>query len=100
MSRAEDALHRDIDRIQKMINDNLEGKSNEYTAGILSQAQARIESELKELGKDPVSVRQKLIDDATDQLIAFENEADVSRKLKATIQDSRTDLINARRSIK
>lgn len=100
MARAEVALQADIDRIQKMINYNRDDENNEHTNNILSQAQARLEGALEDLKREPVAVRRQRIDDATAQLIAFENEANVSRELKAAIQNSRNDLINTRKAVR
>lgn len=99
MARAEAALQTDITRIQKMINDATADKNNKHTIYILVQAQARLEGELEDLGRESGAVQRQQIDDATDQLIAFENEANVSRKLKAVIQNSRNDLVNVRKVV-
>jgi len=98
-AEAEAALKTDIDRIQKMIDDTIKGKNNEHTTNVLAQAQARLESELEFLKQDSADIRRQFIDDATTQLIAFENEANVSKELKAAIQNSRNDLVNVRKAV-
>lgn len=95
MAQTEAELRTDLARIQEMIRDARD-TGNEDTQDILIQAESRIESAITDLNKPSRDARVASIDSATAELIAFENEARVSRDLKAAIQNSRGDLVNRR----
>ncbi len=97
MARTARDIQTDLDRIELMLS-TARTAGNVDTVNTLEQAHARIESALEELTKDSDAKRRSDIDAANDALISYENEANVSRELKAEIQDSRGDLVNLRRS--
>ena len=97
MAQTQRELETDLARLQEMLVD-ARAAGNEDTEDILTQAEARIESAIMQFTKDSRATRQATIDSATTELIAFENEARVSRELKAAIQNSRGDLVRRRES--
>ncbi len=94
MARTAEALRTDITRIEEMLASYNGG--NQDTVDILEQTLSRLEGELDQLTRPSRATRQTSIDAATVELIDYENEANVSRELKAAIQNSRGDLVRRR----
>jgi hypothetical protein len=97
MARSARDIQTDLDRIGRILK-AARVVDNQDTLDILEQANARLESEFEDLSKDTDATRRSSIDTANAELIAYENEADVSPVLKAALQDSRGDLVTRRRS--
>ena len=98
MARSVRKVQTDLDRIGVMLK-TARDTGNQDTEDILVQAESRFESEIEQLTKDSRATRVASIDSADAELIAFENEAKVSRELKAAIQNSRSDLVNRRKNV-
>ena len=90
-------IQTDIDRITIMLKDARD-TGNIDTEDILIQAEARFENELEKLTRDSRATRVASIDSASAELVAFENESNVSPALKAAIALSRGDLTNRRKN--
>ena len=97
MARSARDIQTDLDRIAVMLTE-ARATGNQDTEDILGQAEARFESELEELTKDSRATRVASIDAADTELVSFEDEANVSRELKAAIALSRGDLVNRRKN--